>query len=50
MFLFLPRYDEFGFRVEEEDGPEHCSSKLLSIPFIESPRYVILAMDKFKTI
>ena len=33
------RYDEFGFRVEEEDGPEYSSSKLLSIPFLESPRY-----------
>ena len=31
-------WDEFGFRVEEEDGPEDTSSKLLSIPFVESPR------------
>ena len=31
-------WDEFGFRVEEEDGPEDTSSKLLSIPFLESPR------------
>lgn len=30
------RFDEFGFRVEEEDGPEQSSSKLLGIPFIES--------------
>ena len=30
-------WDEFGFRVEEEDGPEDSSSKLLS-PFLESPR------------
>jgi small G protein signaling modulator 3 len=29
------RFDEFGFRVEEEDGPEQSSSKLLSIPFTE---------------
>ena len=35
----MPRWDEFGFRVEEEDGPEDSSSKLLSIPFQESPRY-----------
>lgn len=28
-------YDEFGFRVEEEDGPEQSSNKLLR-PFIES--------------
>ena len=32
------RWDEFGFRVEEEDGPEDCSNKLLSIPFVESPK------------
>lgn len=32
------RYDEFGFKVEEEDGPEDRSSKLLSIPFVESPK------------
>ena len=31
----LYTWDEFGFRVEEEDGPEDCSSKLLSIPFVE---------------
>jgi hypothetical protein len=29
------RYDEFGFKVEEEDGPEENSSKLLSTPFVE---------------
>lgn len=29
------RYDEFGFRVEEEDGPEQNSNKLLGIPFVE---------------
>jgi len=34
----LFRWDEFGFKVDEEDGPEDCSSKLLSIPFMESPR------------
>ncbi|KAL3875519.1 hypothetical protein ACJMK2_033464 [Sinanodonta woodiana] len=28
------RYDEFGFKVEEEDGPEENSSKLLQ-PFVE---------------
>lgn len=32
-------YDEFGFRVEEEDGPEQSSSKLLGIPFVESPQH-----------
>lgn len=28
---FQPAYqfDEFGFRVEEEDGPEHMSKKIL---------------------
>ena len=25
--------DEFGFRLEVEDGPEDCSNKLLSAPF-----------------
>lgn len=29
------RFDEFGFRVEEEDGPEPSSNKLLSTPFTE---------------
>lgn len=33
------RYDEFGFKVEEEDGPEENSSKLLSIPFVEDPQH-----------
>lgn len=32
------RFDEFGFRVEEEDGPEPVSNKLLSTPFIEDPQ------------
>lgn len=32
------RFDEFGFRVEEEDGPEQSSNKLLSIPFTEDPQ------------
>jgi hypothetical protein len=31
--------------VEEEDGPEDCSSKLLSIPFQESPRFVEVYVD-----
>ncbi|XP_055849031.1 small G protein signaling modulator 3 homolog isoform X2 [Episyrphus balteatus] len=30
------RFDEFGFRVEEEDGPEQSSKKLLGIPFVEN--------------
>ncbi|XP_062614962.1 small G protein signaling modulator 3 homolog isoform X1 [Saccostrea cucullata] len=33
------RYDEFGFKVEEEDGPEENSSKLLSTPFVEDPQH-----------
>lgn len=33
------RFDEFGFRVDEEDGPEQNSSKLLSIPFVEDPQH-----------
>ncbi|XP_072029741.1 small G protein signaling modulator 3 homolog isoform X2 [Amphiura filiformis] len=33
------RYDEFGFRVEEEDAAEPNSSKLLSQPFIEDPQH-----------
>ena len=31
------RFDEFGFRVEEEDGPEQSSRKLLSQPLTEDP-------------
>ncbi|XP_067118564.1 small G protein signaling modulator 3 homolog [Centruroides vittatus] len=33
------RFDEFGFRIEEEDGPEQSSSKLLSTPFTEDPQH-----------
>lgn len=33
------RYDEFGFRVEEEDGPEQSSNKLLGIPFTEDAQH-----------
>ncbi|XP_076386209.1 small G protein signaling modulator 3 homolog isoform X3 [Megachile rotundata] len=33
------RFDEFGFRVEEEDGPEQSSKKLLGIPFVEDPQH-----------
>lgn len=33
------RFDEFGFRIEEEDGPEQSSNKLLSIPFVEDPQH-----------
>ncbi|XP_044256607.1 small G protein signaling modulator 3 homolog isoform X1 [Tribolium madens] len=32
------RFDEFGFRVDEEDGPEQNSNKLLGIPFVEDPQ------------
>ncbi|XP_037817832.1 small G protein signaling modulator 3 homolog [Lucilia sericata] len=33
------RFDEFGFRVEEEDGPEQNSNKLLGIPFVEDAQH-----------
>ncbi|XP_012284092.1 small G protein signaling modulator 3 homolog [Orussus abietinus] len=33
------RFDEFGFRVEEEDGPEQSSKKLLGVPFVEDPQH-----------
>ncbi|XP_066158762.1 small G protein signaling modulator 3 homolog isoform X3 [Euwallacea fornicatus] len=33
------RFDEFGFRVEEEDGPEQSSNKLLGIPLVEDPQH-----------
>ncbi|KAF6032031.1 SGSM3 [Bugula neritina] len=33
------RYDEFGFKVEVEDGPEENSSKLLSTPFMENSKH-----------
>ncbi|XP_036344253.1 LOW QUALITY PROTEIN: small G protein signaling modulator 3 homolog [Rhagoletis pomonella] len=33
------RFDEFGFRVEEEDGPEQSSNKLLSQPFVEDAQH-----------
>jgi hypothetical protein len=29
-------FDELGFRIEEEDGPEQSSNKLLGIPFTEN--------------
>ena len=35
---YIFRFDEFGFRVEEEDGPEPVSNKLLSTPFVEDPQ------------
>jgi len=28
-------FDELGFKIEEEDGPEQSSNKLLGIPFTE---------------
>ena len=31
-------YDEFGFKVDVEDGPEQSSSKLLSTPFKDNPQ------------
>ncbi|KAK5639179.1 hypothetical protein RI129_011671 [Pyrocoelia pectoralis] len=33
------RFDEFGFRVDEEDGPEQSSNKLLGIPFVENAQH-----------
>ncbi|NWT61738.1 SGSM3 protein, partial [Erythrocercus mccallii] len=32
------RYDEFGFRVDKEDGAEPNSSKLLGVPLMEEPQ------------
>lgn len=32
------RYDEFGFRVDKEDGAEPNSSKLLGLPLTEEPQ------------
>lgn len=32
------RYDEFGFRVDKEDGAEPNSSKLLGVPLSEDPQ------------
>ncbi|XP_042746372.1 small G protein signaling modulator 3 isoform X2 [Lagopus leucura] len=32
------RYDEFGFRIDKEDGAEPNSSKLLGLPLIEEPQ------------
>lgn len=37
--IIYDRFDEFGFRVEEEDGPEQSSKKLLGIPFVEDPQH-----------
>ena len=31
-------FDEFGFKVDIEDGPEQSSSKLLSTPFQDNPQ------------
>jgi hypothetical protein len=39
IMVFIGRFDEFGFRVEEEDGPEQNSNKLLGIPFVEDPQH-----------
>ena len=45
------RFDEFGFKVEEE-SPEQVSNKLLSTPFIEDPQqrlFIIKTnLDKWK--
>lgn len=42
VFINLSRFDEFGFRVEEEDGPEQNSKKLLGIPFVEDPQHRLI--------
>lgn len=44
-------YDEFGFRIEQEDKPEPDSSKLLGIPFVEdeSSRLKWIAHLEFST-
>ena len=31
-------FDEFGFKLDVEDGPEESSSKLLSTPFQDNPQ------------
>ena len=31
-------FDEFGFKIDVEDGPEQSSSKLLSTPFQDNPQ------------
>jgi hypothetical protein len=41
------RFDEFGFRVEEEDGPEQNSKKLLGIPFVEDPQHRLVNLDSY---
>jgi hypothetical protein len=42
-------FDELGFRIEEEDGPEQSSKKLLGIPFSEdeSVRYFNVAITNY---
>lgn len=45
MIFFKYRFDEFGFRVEEEDGPEQSSTKLLSQPFTEDPLHRLVALQ-----
>lgn len=36
------RFDEFGFKVDEEDGLEQSTKKLLNIPFVEDPQQRLL--------
>ncbi|OXU22236.1 hypothetical protein TSAR_016879 [Trichomalopsis sarcophagae] len=33
------RFDEFGFKVDEEDGLEQSAKKLLNVPFVEDPQH-----------
>ena len=32
------RFDEFGFKIDEEDGLEHNSKTHLDVPFVEDPQ------------
>jgi len=47
MLIMKFRFDEFGFRVEEEDGPEQNSKKLLGIPFVEDPQHRLVNLDSY---
>lgn len=33
------RFDEFGFKVDDEDGLEQSAKKLLNVPFVEDPQH-----------
>ena len=40
-------FDEFGFKVDVEDGPEQSSSKLLSTPFQDNPQQRYIPISKY---